>query len=179
MLLNDREQILAMTAAWTGERYPNGRPKVSDEKIEILKTLTQEEIWQPLYSCGYRFQFQGNLQSLHPGKKLYGRAVTCCFMPQRPDSAPLLYLEGIPLAQVMTQRRQHEIQRLLRLFPQGCRLVQHQHGMVPHVALGVKTWILRNANQRLHLREPVVQLVHFPQHLEKHRRVLPFQQRLF
>ena len=36
MLLNDREQILSMTAAWTGERYPNGRPKVSDEKIEFL-----------------------------------------------------------------------------------------------------------------------------------------------
>lgn len=85
MLLNDRDQIIAMTAEWTGERYPNGRPRVSDEKIEILKTLTQEEIWQPLYSCGYRFQFQGDLKPLHPNKKLYGRAVTCCFMPQRPD----------------------------------------------------------------------------------------------
>lgn len=61
MLLNDRDQIIAMTAEWTGERYPNGRPRVSDEKIEILKNLTQEEIWQPLYSCGYRFQFQCNL----------------------------------------------------------------------------------------------------------------------
>lgn len=85
MLLNDRDQIIAMTAEWTGERYPNGRPCVSDEKIEILKNLTQEEIWQPLYSCGYRFQFQGDLKPLHPDKKLYGRAVTCCFMPQRPD----------------------------------------------------------------------------------------------
>ena len=85
MLLNDRDQIIAMTAEWTGERYPNGRPRVSDEKIEILKNLTQEEIWQPLYSCGYRFQFQGDLKPLHPDKKLYGRAVTCCFMPQRPD----------------------------------------------------------------------------------------------
>ena len=46
MLLNDRDQIIAMTAEWTGERYPNGRPRVSDEKIEILKNLTQEEIWQ-------------------------------------------------------------------------------------------------------------------------------------
>ena len=27
-----------------GERFTDGRPKVSDEKIEILKTLTQEEI---------------------------------------------------------------------------------------------------------------------------------------
>lgn len=84
-LLNDREQVMSLTAAWQGERFADGRPKVSDEKIEILKTLTQEEIWQPLYSNGYRFQFQGDLRPLHPEKKLYGRAVTCCFMPQRPD----------------------------------------------------------------------------------------------
>lgn len=32
------------------------------------KNLTQEEIWQPLYSCGYRFQFQGDLKPLHPDK---------------------------------------------------------------------------------------------------------------
>lgn len=25
------------------------------------------------------------MKPLHPDKKLYGRAVTCCFMPQRPD----------------------------------------------------------------------------------------------
>ena len=91
MLLNDREQILALTREWKGERYENGRPKVSDEKIEILKTLTQEEIWQPLYACGYRFQFQGNMRALHEDKKLYGRAVTCCFMPQRPDMRQLAF----------------------------------------------------------------------------------------
>ncbi len=85
MRLNEREDILALTGEWKGERYPNGRPRVADDKLEILKTLTQEEIWHPLYFSGYRFQFQGNLRTLHPGKKLYGRAVTCCFMPQRPD----------------------------------------------------------------------------------------------
>lgn len=85
MRLNDREEILALTREWTGERFPNGRPRVSDDKIAILKTLTQEEIWHPLYFSGYRFQFQGGLRTLHPGKKLYGRAVTCCFAPQRPD----------------------------------------------------------------------------------------------
>ena len=37
MLLNDREQILALTREWKGERYENGRPKVSDEKIEIIE----------------------------------------------------------------------------------------------------------------------------------------------
>ena len=85
MRLNEREDILDLTREWTGERFPNGRPRVSDEKIEIIKTLTQEEIWHPLYFSGYRFQFQGGLRTLHPGKKLYGRAVTCCFAPQRPD----------------------------------------------------------------------------------------------
>lgn len=43
MLLNDRDQIIAMTAEWTGERYPNGRPRVSDEKIEILKNLPRKK----------------------------------------------------------------------------------------------------------------------------------------
>ena len=85
MRLNEREDILDLTREWTGERFPNGRPRVSDEKIEIIKTLTQEEIWHPLYFSGYRFQFQGGLRTLHPGKQLYGRAVTCCFAPQRPD----------------------------------------------------------------------------------------------
>ena len=85
MRLNEREDILDLTREWTGECFPNGRPRVSDEKIEIIKTLTQEEIWHPLYFSGYRFQFQGGLRTLHPGKKLYGRAVTCCFAPQRPD----------------------------------------------------------------------------------------------
>ena len=85
MRLNEREDILDLTREWTGERFPNGRPRVSDEKIEIIKTLTQEEIWHPLYFSGYRFQFQGGLRTLHPGQKLYGRAVTCCFAPQRPD----------------------------------------------------------------------------------------------
>lgn len=85
MRLNEREDILDLTREWTEERFPNGRPRVSDEKIEIIKTLTQEEIWHPLYFSGYRFQFQGGLRTLHPGKKLYGRAVTCCFAPQRSD----------------------------------------------------------------------------------------------
>lgn len=48
MLLNEYEQIVALTKEWEGERFTDGRPKVSDEKIEILKTLTQEEIWHPL-----------------------------------------------------------------------------------------------------------------------------------
>ena len=91
MRFNEREDVIELTREWKGERFEDGRPKVSDEKIEILKTLTQEEIWHPLYFSGYRFQFQGGMHTLHTGKKLYGRAVTCCFMPQRPDMRRLAF----------------------------------------------------------------------------------------
>ena len=91
MILNNREEIIGLTRDWKGERSSDGRPRVADEKIEILKTLTQEEIWHPLYFSGYRFQFQGGMHTLHAGKKLYGRAVTCCFMTQRPDLRRLAF----------------------------------------------------------------------------------------
>ena len=39
MLLNDRDQIIAMTAEWAGERYPNGRPRVSDENLAAAVLL--------------------------------------------------------------------------------------------------------------------------------------------
>ena len=75
MRFNERDDVIELTREWKGERFEDGRPKVSDEKIEILKTLTQEEIWHPLYFSGYRFQFQGGMHSLHQGKKLYGRCL--------------------------------------------------------------------------------------------------------
>lgn len=95
MRLNEREDILDLTREWTGERFPNGRPRVSDEKIEIIKTLTQEEIWHPLYFSGYRFQFQGGLQdpaprqkALRPGGHLLLRA------PAAGRAKELLWLRG-------------------------------------------------------------------------------------
>ena len=42
MRLNEREDILELTREWKGERFPDGRPRVSDEKLAIIKTLTQE-----------------------------------------------------------------------------------------------------------------------------------------
>lgn len=56
--------------------------------------MTLEEIWMPLYLKGYVFQYAGGLQTLHPGKKLVGRAVTCTFAPTRPDLAAVVKSEG-------------------------------------------------------------------------------------
>ena len=31
---NDREQIIALTPQWKGERFPDGRPRVADKYLE-------------------------------------------------------------------------------------------------------------------------------------------------
>jgi len=37
------EYIKTLTAEWKGERFPDGRPKVSDALLERLKNISMEE----------------------------------------------------------------------------------------------------------------------------------------
>ena len=81
-----KEDIIQLTEKWDGERFPDGRPRVSDEDLEEIRHLTLEEVWQPMFMKGYLNQFEEKLKRLHEDKtKLVGRAVTCSFMPARPD----------------------------------------------------------------------------------------------
>ncbi|MCI6303685.1 MAG: RraA family protein [Blautia sp.] len=81
-----KEDIIQLTKKWDGERFPDGRPRVSDEDLEEIRHLTLEEVWQPMFMKGYLNQFEEKLKRLHEDKtKLVGRAVTCSFMPARPD----------------------------------------------------------------------------------------------
>lgn len=84
--------IKRLTPEWTGERYPDGRPKVSDELLERLKNCAFEEVWSYLGMHGYRNVFENfeNLSEngwhiIHPDRVMTGRAVTAQFMPMRPD----------------------------------------------------------------------------------------------
>ena len=85
MHFNDREEIIALTPQWTGERFADGRPKVADRYLDALYGMTLEEVWKPIFLKGYENQFEGKLSTLHQGKKMVGRAVTCSFCPTRPD----------------------------------------------------------------------------------------------
>jgi regulator of RNase E activity RraA len=82
-----REQRVAITAEWTGERFPDGRPKVPDVLLERLKEVTAEEAWGVLNEAGYRLQFEGGWKEINAGAsgRLVGRVVTAVFMPLRPD----------------------------------------------------------------------------------------------
>lgn len=79
------QQRADITRAWTGERFADGRPKVPDSVLDRLRDVTAEEAWGTLRGAGYRLQFEGNWKELNGGQRLVGRAVTCVFMPARPD----------------------------------------------------------------------------------------------
>ena len=89
MHFNDRDNIIALTPLWKGERLPDGRPKVADKYLDALYKMTLEEVWKPIFVLGYEHQFVGGgehpLQTLHnDDRKLVGRAVTCAYCPTRP-----------------------------------------------------------------------------------------------
>lgn len=96
MKFNDRDEIIAVTPQWKGERFPDGRPRVPDRYLEALRRLTLEEVWKPIFVKGYENQFEGRLHTLHnDGRKLIGRAVTAAFAPSRPDLHETMFKIGM------------------------------------------------------------------------------------
>ncbi|OXM87502.1 RraA family protein [Paenibacillus rigui] len=85
MKFDNPEDILQLTPLWEGERYPNGRPKVSEGLLRRMRKITLEEAWGPLWNRGYTNQFEGEFKIIHPAKTMVGRAVTAVMVPKRPD----------------------------------------------------------------------------------------------
>jgi len=92
MIFYSREEVIAMTPLWKGERFEDGRPKVADRYLDALYSMTLEELWKPIFVQGYENNFV-SIQSLHPefnqdgtvNRKMVGRAVTAMYAPARPD----------------------------------------------------------------------------------------------
>ena len=80
-----KADVLALTAPWKGDRYPDGRPKVSDDLLRRMKAVSIEEAWEVLRGSGYENQFAGGWQMLHPDQPFVGRALTASYLPGRPD----------------------------------------------------------------------------------------------
>jgi 4-hydroxy-4-methyl-2-oxoglutarate aldolase len=89
-----KEQIMFYTSAWTGERYPDGRPKLPEGLLQRALDVSIEDVWDYLRGQGYQNQFDTGWQALHPEKPFAGRALTAQFMPQRADMASAISAEG-------------------------------------------------------------------------------------
>jgi regulator of RNase E activity RraA len=81
-----REQIIEYTPKNPYERSADGRPMVPDKLLKKFEDMSAEEVWSVLdRTPGYKNQYEGHWQVLHPEKKLIGRALTAQFMPTRGD----------------------------------------------------------------------------------------------
>lgn len=80
-----KEQLVDLTREWKGERFPDGRPKISDELLQRMATVDAEEAWGVLVGHGFANQFEGGWHVINPGPRLAARVVTAVFMPVRPD----------------------------------------------------------------------------------------------
>lgn len=88
------EYIKALTSDWKGERFPDGRPKVSDSILERLKNISIEEAWGVLRNKGYQNQFESDWQIINPDEPMTGRVVTAQYMPLRPDLEKYVKAQG-------------------------------------------------------------------------------------
>ena len=80
-----KEELIALTPEWKGERFNDGRPKVPDGIIKRMKAVSVEEAWATMSNAGYRYQIAEGWEVINPDSVLVGRAVTTTFMPGRPD----------------------------------------------------------------------------------------------
>ncbi|HUX59355.1 MAG TPA: hypothetical protein VMV77_20450 [Bacteroidales bacterium] len=79
------EYIKTLTPEWKGERFADGRPKVSNTLLERLKTISIEEAWGVLRNKGFQNQYEGDWTIINPDEVMTGRVVTAQYMPLRPD----------------------------------------------------------------------------------------------
>ncbi len=89
-----RDQMIFLTAAWEGERYDDGRPKVPDGILERMHSVTIEEAWGVLRGEGYHNQFEGGWETIHQDVPVVGRALTAQYMPNRPDVSDAIKEQG-------------------------------------------------------------------------------------
>ncbi len=89
-----KEQTIFLTPLWEGERFLDGRPKVPDNILERMKSVSIEEAWGVLRNEGYHNQFEGGWKPLHDDVPFVGRALTAQYMPNRPDVSHQITKKG-------------------------------------------------------------------------------------
>ena len=79
-----KEELVFLTSAWKGERFADGRPKISDSLLQRAKHIMIDDAWTVLRNEGYLNQFEGGWKTVND-TPMTGRAFTAMYMPSRPD----------------------------------------------------------------------------------------------
>ena len=94
MNLTDPDLIAAVTSYWEGKRDAHGRPLVPDGILERMASATTDEAWTVLNRHGQDHNFDGEWTILDPERILVGRAITCRWVPLRPELHEALLRQG-------------------------------------------------------------------------------------
>jgi len=89
-----KQELIEYTPDWTGDRFPDGRPKVPDGVLDRMKNVTLEEAWAVVTGAGFSHQYDDNWVSIHPEKVLVGRTLTSQWLPGRPDILRVIEAKG-------------------------------------------------------------------------------------
>jgi regulator of RNase E activity RraA len=90
-----REQVMFYTADWKGERFSDGRPKLSDDLLKRAVNCTFEDLWGYMRAHDYNNQYEGSdWKFLHENQPFAGRALTAQYVPSRPDLKAAIFAEG-------------------------------------------------------------------------------------
>ena len=79
-----KDEMVFLTSAWKGERFADGRPKISDSLLQRAKYIMIDDAWTVLRNEGYLNQFEGGWKTVND-TPMTGRALTAMYMPSRPD----------------------------------------------------------------------------------------------
>ncbi len=79
-----KEELIYLTSEWKGERFADGRPKISDSLLQRAKLIMIDDAWTVLRNEGYLYQFEGGWKTVND-TLMTGRALTAMYMPSRPD----------------------------------------------------------------------------------------------
>ncbi len=74
-----------LSRQWEGDRFADGRPKLSDALLERAKKIGFDDAWTILMNAGYVNQFEAGWKQLKPEILVVGRALTAQYLPARPD----------------------------------------------------------------------------------------------
>ena len=98
-----RQQLVDFTPEWTGERMPDGRPRVPDAILERMRLVTVTEAWMCMQNREYMTQYAGGWQRVRPERVLVGRALTAMYMPRRPSLHEVIVSKAMAAGQVGDQ----------------------------------------------------------------------------
>jgi len=107
-----KDEMLYYTSLWKGDRFPDGRPKVSDDLVQRMRYVSVTEAWQTLNGMSdpvegqgptsfgefrrptYSNQYYGEFKMMREEIVICGRASTIHFLPYRPDLNGLVQQQG-------------------------------------------------------------------------------------